>query len=57
VAINEAIELAKSFGTEDSKAFINGILDRIWNSTKSDARDQGARVERGKGTTDRGLGE
>jgi N utilization substance protein B len=29
VAINEAIELAKRFGTTDSKRFINGVLDRI----------------------------
>ncbi len=29
VAINEAIELAKEFGTEDSPAFVNGILDAI----------------------------
>jgi len=27
--LNEAIELAKKFGTEDSGAFINGILDKI----------------------------
>lgn len=29
VALNEAIEIAKKFGTEDSGAFINGILDNI----------------------------
>lgn len=29
VTINEAIELAKTYGTEDSARFINGILDRI----------------------------
>jgi len=29
VALNEAIELAKQFGTEESGAFINGILDKI----------------------------
>ena len=29
VAIDEALELAKKFGGEDSKDFINGILDRI----------------------------
>jgi N utilization substance protein B len=28
VAINEAIEIAKRFGTADSPAFVNGILDR-----------------------------
>ncbi len=30
VSINEAIELAKEFGTEDSPAFVNGILDAIY---------------------------
>ncbi len=29
VTINEAIEVAKKFGTEDSSSFINGILDDI----------------------------
>lgn len=29
VSLNEAIEIAKAYGTEDSSAFINGILDRI----------------------------
>jgi len=29
VSINEAIELAKKFGDKDSRAFVNGILDRI----------------------------
>ena len=28
VAINEAIEIAKRFGTHESSAFVNGILDR-----------------------------
>jgi N utilization substance protein B len=29
VTINEAIEIAKKFGTDDSPAFVNGILDEI----------------------------
>jgi len=29
VVLNEAIEIAKKFGTEDSGAFINGILDKV----------------------------
>jgi transcription antitermination protein NusB len=29
VTINEAIEIAKKFGTEDSPAFINGMLDEL----------------------------
>jgi len=29
VALNEAIDIGKKFGTEESGAFINGILDKI----------------------------
>lgn len=29
VVINEAVELAKKFGTAESSAFVNGVLDRI----------------------------
>lgn len=29
VSINEAIDIAKKYGTEESGAFINGILDRV----------------------------
>ncbi len=32
VAINEAIEIAKKYSTEDSSRFINGILDKIQQS-------------------------
>jgi len=29
IAINEAVEIAKRFGTTDSSAFVNGILDAV----------------------------
>jgi len=29
VAMNEAIELARRYGSKDSPAFVNGVLDRI----------------------------
>ncbi len=29
VSINEAIEIAKRFGSEDSGRFVNGVLDRV----------------------------
>jgi N utilization substance protein B len=29
VSINEAVELGKNFGTEESSAFVNGLLDRV----------------------------
>ncbi len=31
VTINEAIDLGKRYGSEDSGSFINGILDRVQN--------------------------
>jgi len=30
VVIDEAVELAKTYGTEQAPRFINGILDRVW---------------------------
>jgi N utilization substance protein B len=29
VILDEAVELAKSYGTEESSSFVNGVLDRI----------------------------
>lgn len=34
VAINEAVELAKRFGTHESASFVNGILDRVARDEK-----------------------
>lgn len=34
VTLNEAIEIAKKFGTEESGAFINGVLDHIAKDLK-----------------------
>ena len=33
VVINEAVELAKKFGTNESGAFVNGVLDAIRKKT------------------------
>ena len=35
VAINEAIELAKRFSTDQSGAFVNGVLDRVRRTIES----------------------
>jgi len=35
VVIDEAIELAKSFSTEQSPAFVNGVLDAVLKEIKS----------------------
>jgi N utilization substance protein B len=32
LAINEAVELAKEYGTDRSAAFVNGVLDRFWHA-------------------------
>jgi len=37
VAINEAIELAKRFGTTESGRFVNGVLDKIARMTGSES--------------------
>jgi len=36
VTIDEAVELGKKFGTQESGAFINGILDNIYNKLESE---------------------
>jgi len=36
VTLNEAIELAKRFGTETSASFVNGVLDRIASDLKKE---------------------
>ena len=33
VTLNEAVELGKKFGSEESSAFVNGILDKIAHAT------------------------
>ena len=33
VTLNEAIELGKKFGSEESSAFVNGILDKVAHTT------------------------
>jgi len=38
VSINEAIEIAKRFGGEDSGRFVNGVLDRVRSELKRPAR-------------------
>lgn len=38
VVINEAIELAKSFGAEESHKFINGALDKAVKTLRKDER-------------------
>jgi len=43
VIIDEAIELAKRFGSEDSGPFINGIVDRIGKALKVSRPEPGTK--------------
>lgn len=45
VAINEAVELAKSFGSENSSRFINGVLGTIWRHMNEESDEQGKQSE------------
>lgn len=45
VSINEAIDIAKRFGTEESGAFINGILDSIRLARETEAFSLGSELE------------
>lgn len=36
VAINEAIEIAKRFGSEESPVFVNGVLDKVASTVRSE---------------------
>ncbi|MBT6277258.1 MAG: N utilization substance protein B, partial [Chromatiales bacterium] len=38
VVINEAVELAKTFGAEDSFRYINGVLDKVAKAERPEAR-------------------
>ena len=40
VAINEAVEIAKRYGSDRSPAFINGVLDRIDKRLREQARSE-----------------
>lgn len=37
VAINEAIDIGKKYGSEDSGAFINGVLDKVKSEVRRKA--------------------
>ena len=40
VSINEAIDVGKKYGTEESGAFINGILDSIRNAIETESTEK-----------------
>ena len=42
VVLDEAVELAKRFGSEESSKFVNGVLDRIADDLGRQDTDKGA---------------
>ncbi len=36
ITIDEAIEIAKEYGSDDSYRFVNGVLDGIWKSEQAE---------------------
>lgn len=44
VAINEAIEVAKRFGAEESPQFINGVLDRVASTIRTKRQEPALEV-------------
>lgn len=42
VVLNEAIELAKKYGSAESGSFVNGMLDRLARSLRQDASPAGS---------------
>lgn len=44
VAINEAVELAKAFGSDNSSKFVNGVLGTAYRSLFEDHADASAKV-------------
>ncbi len=45
VTINEAVELAKSFGAENSSKFINGVLGSAWRQAHPDEPAQQVKTD------------
>lgn len=41
VVINEAIDLAKRYGTDHSAKFVNGVLDKLMKRKQADAKSDG----------------
>jgi transcription antitermination protein NusB len=50
VVIDEAIELAKQFSTEQSPAFINGVLDAAHKERRALTAEEGTEARRHAGT-------
>lgn len=45
VAINEAVELAKAFGSDNSSKFVNGVLGTAYRTLVGDNKDADAKAQ------------
>lgn len=45
VAINEAVELAKAFGQDNSSRFVNGVLGTIWRQMNEGSDEQAKKAD------------
>jgi len=57
VSINEAIELAKRYGAEDSPRFINGVLHKIKEGIKEKEIDKQGKAPSGRGIKGEGKND
>src|SRR3989338_6349726 len=48
VAINEAIELAKTFGGENSSKFVNGVLGAVYKEIGEPGKEQKSKINKNK---------
>ncbi|MEA1950028.1 MAG: transcription antitermination factor NusB [Planctomycetota bacterium] len=53
VAVDEAIELAKRYGTAQSAAFVNGILDRLMPGKEKAEHDTGEETRQAEETAEK----
>lgn len=52
VVINEAVELAKAYGTDDSSSFVNGVLGRVVRDPRIFPRDEAPAADEAVSTVD-----
>ncbi len=57
VAINEAVELAKEFGSENSSRFVNGVLGTAYRKLGIDKENHGAKKQEEQSTETGGSTE
>lgn len=46
VVINEAVELAKAFGSENSSKFVNGVLGTAYRQKEGETKSKGAKAKK-----------